>query len=84
MFLFDDRVGLEKIVNLDHLVNIEVGESSPAHCSVVCRMTDGRQLEVDRATRGDCVKVVVSIYNYLNSQKTMFSMSEVKENALQL
>ena len=81
MFLLDNRGATEKIVNLDNLVNIEIREVSPANSSVVCIMIDGRQLDVDRDSMDDCVKIVWSIYNFLNSQRHVFNMDEVREDA---
>ena len=78
MFLFDDREGPKKIINLDNLVNIEIEEGAlPDLCLVVCIMIDGRKLAVHQDSRDGCVRLVEFMTGHLNSAENLIIMSEI-------
>ena len=80
MFLFDDREGHEKIINLDNLVSIEIMEDKirPDVFFVFCIMTDGRRRAVHQDSKEDCVKIVDLIFSFLASpQQGSFRMSQI-------
>lgn len=83
MFLFDDREGKKRIINLDNLVDITAEENRgvlPNEVDVflvVFTMTGGTRLMVHQGSKDDCVRLVESLWGFLISGRDTFMMSEI-------